>query len=60
MHVDNIGAIFILQNTEVYQWKNHIDVCHHFIWYYVDGGTVKKFYSEENITDPFTKKLSNG
>ena len=35
MHVYNVGAIFILDNTLLSQQKNHIDVRHHFICDYV-------------------------
>ena len=41
---------------------NDIYIYHHFIQYYVEDGTVKnqKICSEENLTDTFTKDLSNG
>ena len=62
MHVYNIGAIFISGNTSVSQWTTHIDVRHHFIRDYIEEGTVKIQFvcSEENMTDPLEKNLSNG
>ena len=61
-HIYNIGAILISENTLVSQQTKHIDVHHHFIHDYVEGGTVKIqiFRSEENMADPFTKNLGNG
>ena len=54
-------TILILENILVYQWKKHIGVRHKLIWNYVEDGTVKiKFVrSEQNLTYPFTKNLSN-
>ena len=62
VHVDNVGAIFLSENTSVYQKTTHIDVRHHFIRGYVEDVSVKiKFvHSEENLAYPFTKDLSNG
>ena len=40
IHVDNIGYIYQSENTSVSRWKNHIDVHHHFIRYYVEDGSV--------------------
>ena len=39
----------------------NIDLHHHFIQDYIEDGTVKikSICSERNITDPFTKNLSN-
>ena len=31
VHLDNVGAISLLENPSVYQQINHIDVCHNFI-----------------------------
>ena len=31
-HIDIAGAIFLLENTLVYQWMKQIDVSYHFIW----------------------------
>ena len=62
VHIDNIGNIFLSDNTSVSQWTKHIDVCCHFVRDYVEDGTVKIEFvrSEENLADPFTKNLSNG
>ena len=62
MHVDNVGTIFLSDNTSVSKSKKHIDVRHHFICDYIEYGTVKIQFvrSEENLADPFTKDLING
>ena len=62
VHVDNIGAIFLSDNTSAYQQTKHINVRHHFIHDYVGDGTVKIKFGpfEENMADSFTNNLSNG
>ena len=62
MNIDNVGAIFLSENTSEYQWTKNTGSCHHFIYDYARDGTIKiKFVSsEENMAYPFTKNLSNG
>ena len=62
MHVDNIKAIFLSNNTFLSQRAEHIDMHNHFIRDYVEYRTVKIqfFHSKENLADPFTNNLSNG
>ena len=50
-HIDIAGAIFLLENTLVYQWMKQIDVSHHFIWEYIDYRIVKLIFvhSEETL-----------
>ena len=62
VHVDNIGAIFLLDNTSVSQRTKHIDVHHQFICDYGKDKAVgtKIFCSEENLADQITNNLSNG
>ena len=62
MHVDKFRSLFLSKNTLVSQWTKHIDVRHHFIRDYVEDGTLHNsfFRSEENISVPFTRNLSNG
>ena len=62
VHVDNIGAIFLLDNTSVSQRTKHIDVHHQFICDYGEDKAVgiKFFCSEENLADQITNNLSNG
>ena len=62
LHVDNIEDILLSDNTYLSQRMNHVVVRHHFIQGYIEDGTVKiKFiHSEKNISDQFTKNLSNG
>ena len=62
VHVYNVGAILLSENTSVSQRINHIDVLHYFICYYVEDVSVQiKFdCSHENRTNQYTKYLSNG
>ena len=62
MHVENVGAILLSENTSVSQRTNHIDVHHNLICDYVEDRTAKTlfFHSEENFTYQFTKNISNG
>ena len=48
VHVDNVGDIFLSENTSVSQWTRYIDVSCHFIRDYVEDGTVKvQFFRSE-------------
>ena len=62
VHVDNIGAIFLLENTSGSQWAKNIDMRHQFIRDCVEDGKLKIqfFRSEEHTAHPFTNNLSNG
>ena len=62
VQVDNVGAIFLSENTFLSQRKKHIYVHRHFIRNYFEDRTVKIQFvrSEENMIDPFKKNLSNG
>ena len=62
MQVNNVGAIFLSENTSVSQRTKHIDMCNHFICDYVEYGTVEIqfLHSVENMADTFTKNLNNG
>ena len=59
MQVNNVGAIFLSENTSVSQRTKHIDMCNHFICDYVEYGTVEIqfLHSEENLADPLTNNL---
>ena len=61
MHVDNVGAIFLFDNTSVYQRMKHIDVNNHFSCDYVEDGNrkIQLDCSEQNQADKFTNNLSN-
>ena len=41
VHVDNVGGVFLSDNTSVSQWKNHIYMRHHFICDNAEDVTVK-------------------
>ena len=45
VHVDNVGAIFLLDNILVSQHMKYIYVRHHFIRDYVEYRTVKIIFS---------------
>ena len=62
IYVDNIGSIFLPDNTLVSYHNKHIDTHHHFICDYVEDRELKIqfFRSEENLADPFIKNLRNG
>ena len=62
VHGNNIGSIFLSENILVSQQTKHIDLYDHFIFEYVEYGTVKTqfVHSEENLADSFTKNLNNG
>ena len=48
-HIYNLGYIFLSKNILVSRQTNNKGVHHHFIWDYIEDGTVKikNFYSEE-------------
>ena len=50
VHVDNVGAIFMSENTSVSQQTKHIDVCHDLIIVSVEYRTmiIKFLRSEKN------------
>ena len=62
MHVDDVGAVLMSENTLVSHWEKHIYVRHHVIRDYIEDGTVRiKFdHLEGNIADPFQTDLSSG
>ena len=45
VNVDNIGDIFLSDNTSESPRKKHIDVRHHFICDYIEDGTVNINFS---------------
>ena len=48
VQLDNVGDIFLLENTLVSQQTKHIDVRHHFNYYYAKYKTVKIQLSIQN------------
>ena len=59
VRVDNIGAMFLANNSVLSQRTKHISVRHHFIREYVEEGVVKIIFvkSKLNTADIFTKSL---
>ena len=60
VRVDNIGAMFLANNSVLSQQTKHISVRHHFIREYVEEGVVKIIFvkSKSNAADIFTKNLN--
>ena len=59
--VDNIGAIFMSENTLTSGWTKHVDVRYQYANEMVVDGFLKiKFVkTEENVADIFTKNVSS-
>ena len=45
LHIDNVGSIFLSDQTSSYQGTKHIYIHHHFIWDYIEAGKVKIEFS---------------
>ena len=56
VHIDNVGAIFLSENTSVSQQTKIIDVCQHSIWDYVEDGTVKKKFVQKKTLQIHLKR----
>ena len=59
LYVDNIGAIFLVNNCTTSDLMKHVDIHNHLICEYVQDGMVKIGFVklEENDADLFTKNL---
>jgi hypothetical protein len=60
VRVDNVGAIFLTENSTTSQRTKHIDVKYHYVRQYVENGEVKIIFvrTAENDADGFTKNVS--
>ena len=60
IHVDNVGAIFIGENTSTSGRTKHIDICYRFVKEYVDDKFIEIIFvgTKDNIADLFTKNTS--
>ena len=58
--VNNIRAIYLVENNTLNNHTKHINMRYHFVRNYIEDGTIKiKFVrSENNNSDIFTKNLS--
>ena len=61
VHVDNVGAIWLLNNRTTSDRTKHIDIRTSFVKEYQEDGkiTIKFVKSEENKADIFTKNTTN-
>ena len=59
--VDNVGAIFMAENTSTSQRTKHIDLRHRFITEFIEDGFIKIIFvkTKENLSDWFTKNVSS-
>jgi hypothetical protein len=58
---DNIGAIFMAENSSTGVRTRHVDTCYHFIREFNEDGFIKVEFvrSVENDADIFTKNVSH-
>jgi hypothetical protein len=58
---DNIGAIFMAENSSNGFRTRHVDTCYHFISEFIEDGFIKVEFvqSVENDADIFTKNVSH-
>jgi len=57
VHVDNVGAIYLANNSTIGQRTKHIDVRYHYVREYIEDGIVTIIFvkSGDNDADIFTK-----
>ena len=57
LHMDNVGAMFLANNTSIGQRTKHIDVRYHFVRNLIEDGTIVVNFvrTEENEADVYTK-----
>jgi hypothetical protein len=57
VRVDNVGAIFMSENSSTSSRTKHVDTRYHFVREFVEEGFVKIIFvrSEDNNSDPFIK-----
>jgi hypothetical protein len=55
---DNVGALFMRQNSSTVVRSRHVDTRYHFIRENVEDGIVEVVNSSENDLDLFTKNVS--
>ncbi len=62
MRVDNVGAIFMIENKTNSQRTKHVDVHYHFVWEFMVNGYIKIIFvkTDKNRADRFTKNVSSG
>ena len=57
--IDNEGVIVLSENPQAHPHTKYIWLWYHFIWQYVQEGTIKPQYisTHDNVTNIFTKNL---
>ena len=57
---DNVGAIFMAENSSSGVRTRHIDTRYHFVREHIEDGFIKIVFvkSRENVADLFTKNVS--
>jgi Reverse transcriptase (RNA-dependent DNA polymerase) len=61
VNVDNVGAIFMAENSTATSRTRHVDTRYHFIRELIEDGIIKIIFvrSGKNRADGFTKNVSN-
>jgi hypothetical protein len=61
VHIDNVGAIFLSENSSATKHTRHIDARYHFIREYILDGMIKVIFvqSAKNKADIFTKNITS-
>ena len=59
IRVDNVGAIFMSENTAISDRTKHVDIRYNFVREFIEDGFVKIIFvrTHDNIADLFTKNL---
>jgi hypothetical protein len=60
VRVDNVGAIFMSENTSAGSRTKHIDIRYHFVREFVENKFIKIIFvrTSENVSDGFTKNVT--
>ena len=61
VHVDNVGAIFMINNITTTGHMKHVDICYKFVAEYVEVGIVKIIFvkSADKYSNIIKKNLGN-
>ena len=60
VHVDNMGAIFMLENKSSNKRTRHVDVRYRFVTDWIEKKLIEVVFvrTKENISDGFTKNVN--
>jgi hypothetical protein len=61
VNVDNVGTIFVAENSSATKHTRHIDARYHFVREYIIDGQIKITFvmSKNNLADMFTKNINS-